>query len=121
MLSKLERESGLTSSEAEEVKKIVFQYIQDDQDDGKRLEEIRNNAIADSPNSWKSVIYSDPEYVALHKQKSNLLNQAIAQLVSTLGSRPFTKLDLYTRHYKDRMKAAQARKQAESSQGEKQK
>jgi len=111
--TKLERESGLTSSEAAEVKRIVFQYFQDDQNAENQMSEIRSRAIADYPNSWKSVIYSDPEYIALHKQKSNLLNQTIAQLVSTLGSRPFTKLDLYTRHYKDRMKAAQEPRKAE--------
>jgi hypothetical protein len=79
------------------------------------MEEIRAKAIADSPNSWKNVIFSDPEYVALHKHQSNLINQTIAQLVLTLGSRPFTRLDFYTRHMDDQMKAAHARKQAEGA------
>ena len=63
--TKLERESGLTSSESAEVTKIVLQYFRDDKNEENVMLEIRSRAIADSPNSWKSVIYSDAEYVAL--------------------------------------------------------
>ena len=114
--TRLEKESGLTSSDAADVKRIVFQYIQDDQDERKIMDGIRNRAIAAYPNSWKSIVYSDPEYVNLHKLQSKLLDRAIAQLASTLGSKRFTKLDVYTRHYNDRTPAAQARKHTESSQ-----
>jgi hypothetical protein len=115
-LPRLEKESGLTSSEAAWVRRIVFQYIQDDQDDARIMTGIRNRAIADYPNSWKSIVYSDPEYVNLHKLQSKLLTRAIAQLASILGSKRFTKLDSYTRHYEDRTKASQLRKPAEPSQ-----
>jgi hypothetical protein len=117
MRSKLERESGLTASEADQVKQIMYQYFQDLETNDQKSRAIQERMMAESPDSWRQAIFSDPEYAALHEQHENLTNQAVAQLVSTLGSRPFTKLDLYTRHYKDRMKAAQDRKQAESSQG----
>lgn len=116
--ARLGRESGLTASEAAEVKRIAFQYIQDDQEDGQKMERIRNGAIAVYPNSWKTFLYSDPEYVALHRLRAKLLNYAIGQLVTALSPRQFARLDLYTRHYKDWMNDPQVRKQTESSEGD---
>jgi hypothetical protein len=114
--TRLEKEVGLTSSEAADLKRIVFQYIQDDQDQEKMMERIRNRAIASYPDSWKNIVDSDPEYINLVKLQSKLLSQAIAQLASNLGPKRFAKLDSYTRHFEDSTKAAQPRKQAESSQ-----
>jgi hypothetical protein len=115
--TKLERESGLTATEAEQVKQIALQYFQDLVTNGEKSRAIQERIMAESPHSWRQAIFSDPEYAALHEQKENQMNQAIAKLVSILGSRSFTKLDFYTRHMDDQMKAAHARKLAESSQG----
>jgi hypothetical protein len=109
--TRLEKDAGLTSSEAADVNRIVFQYMQDDQDQEKMIAAIRNRAIADYPNSWKSVVDSDPECANLRKLQSTLLSRAIEQLSSTLGPKRFTKLDSYTRHFEDKTKAAQSRKQ----------
>lgn len=50
---------------------------------------------------------SSPELDALRKEHTNLMDQAIANLVAVLGSRSFSRLDLYTRHMDDRFKAMQ--------------
>jgi len=119
--TKLAKESGLTEEQADQVKKIVYQHLQDEQASGQRVEETNKKSGAylhrpDPGHGQKLVI--TPEQAALRQEHWDLVNKAIAQLVSTLGSRPFSKLDLYTRHMDDRMKTQQApRKTAEGSEG----
>ena len=109
--TRFEKESGLTPSEAADVKRIVSQYMEDDQNQEKMMAGIRNRVIADYPNSWKTVLNSDPEYVNLLKLRAKLLSRAIAELSSDLGPNRFPKLDQYTRHYDNKSKASKSRKQ----------
>jgi hypothetical protein len=120
--TKLARESGLTEEQEDQVKQIASQYRQDEQawqlktdEEGRKFRATFFTMPRPNPNQ-KFVI--TPEQAALRQEHWDLVNKAIAQLVSTLGSRSFSRLDLYTRHMDDRMKAQQApRKTAEGSQG----
>ena len=100
--TRFEKESGLTASEVADVKRIVSQYMDDDQNQQTMMERIRNRTIAEYPNSWKTVVDSDPEYSNLLKLRAKLLSKAIEELSSYLGPNRFSKLDQYTRRYDEK-------------------
>jgi hypothetical protein len=110
----LERESAITPEEAANVRQIVTQYFKDEEARSARVQEIRSQAIASGGDSCQAV-FSDPDYMALHKQQWGLIDQSIAQLVSALGARSFSRLDLYTRHMNDRSNATQSSHQTPGS------
>jgi len=114
--TKLERESGLTASEAAEIKQIIDQYFRDEQAREQQENDIRTQAMSENPGTWRQALYSNQDYINLANQRFGLIDQTISRLVSALGPKRFTRLDLYTLHMHDRMKAAQVRKRAESSQ-----
>jgi hypothetical protein len=115
--TRLEKRSGLTAAEADQVKKIAFQYFQDDK--SLRQRSMDADIQSGSPklrhhNIGEKLVIS-PEASALMKEHYDLVNKAIAQLVTDLGSRSFSKLDLFTRHMDDQMKANLARQKAEEA------
>jgi hypothetical protein len=102
------RKSGLTSEEAEIVKKIAAQSRQD---------QISLNAACQADQLAARHTYgahAGPGFLEIPacQQLMNLLPKAIADLVSALGSRSFTQLDGYTLHMHDN-----ARTFAKPSQG----
>jgi len=106
--TRLKKQSGLTSSEADEVKKIAYQYLEDDAAWAQRFVEAGYQARTDHPNAMPGS-YPTPEIDALRREHIDLVNKAIANLVTTLGSRSFSRLDLFTRHMDDWLKNSVAR------------
>jgi hypothetical protein len=95
--------SGLTSDEAETVKKIAANYKTKWEALQSKLR-AANQAIRPvkhkDPNGYKD----SPEYAALlavNQERDSLFPSVKAELISVLGSRSFTRLDSYTLHSHD--------------------
>jgi hypothetical protein len=104
--TRLEKQSGLTASESEEVKKIAYQWLKDDAEFGQRFVEAGNRAHAAHPNEAAGG-YPTPEIDAMRQESIDIANKAIIDLLRVLGSRSFSKLDLFTRHMDDWLKSMQ--------------
>lgn len=98
MRTKLARESSLTIAEAVQVKQVADQWIKSEQDRAIASHE----RYLSEPKAFFAV-GRDP---VRQREHWATVDQAIAQLVAALGSREFSKLDLYTRHMDDRGKAS---------------
>jgi hypothetical protein len=108
------RKSGLTPEEAETVKKIAAQYRKDfvDLNESCRADQLiaRRNYGGDRAAKSKFLEASTCQ------QLWNLLPKAIADLLTALGSRSFTRLDGYTRHMNDNAKILYRQGQPANSQ-----
>jgi hypothetical protein len=123
--SRLEKQSALSAAEATQVKQIAAQWKQDEADRMQRAAEVAAKWRSTHPPTVvngrpsRPSPYTDPEHRALNQEQWDLVNKAIAQLVTTLGTKSFARLDLYTRHMDDQMKAMEVPcKPADPSKGE---
>jgi len=111
----LQDKSGLTEAEAIKVKQIAAEYAADVDALNQKGFELSGKYNPHRPPEAKSR--------ALNQEDVDIVNKAITRLVDSLGSRSFSRLDLYTRHYMDAAKgqtdaatkAANAKKAADAA------
>jgi nucleoid-associated protein YejK len=96
------RKSGLTPEEAEIVKKIGVQYRKDQVDLGEscRADQLTARHTYGQDRDARRKFLEGSTCQQLY----NLIPKAMADLLTALGSRSFTRLDGYTRHMNDNAK-----------------
>ena len=98
------RKSGLTPEEAEIVKKIAAKYRKDfvDLNESCRADQLTaRRTYAGDPDARRKFLEG-----STCQQLYNLIPKAMADLLTALGSRSFTRLDGYTRHMNDNAKVS---------------
>jgi len=108
------RKSGLTPEEAEIVKKIAAQYRKDfvDLNESCRADQLTaRRTYGGDPDARRKFLEG-----STCQQLYNLIPKAMADLLTALGSRSFTRLDGYTRHMHDNAKILYRRGQPASGQ-----
>jgi len=100
--TRLQKYSGLTAEEAEQVKQVARKYLADRQSFEQKAAAIASQYRATHPYEQRKL--NDPvppEFAPLRQESLDLVHHAIAELVTALGSRSFSRLDLYTIHMDD--------------------
>lgn len=112
--SLLQVKSGLSEEEANKVKEVAAEYqlaVDASNEMGRQLE---GGDVAKStrPTDPAQAAALNAGFAALQLKQAKDINDAIARLVAALGSRSFSRLDLYTRHYTDEYRAQTDRSKA---------
>jgi hypothetical protein len=112
--SLLQVKSGLTEEESSRVKEIAAEYkraVDASNEMGRQLER-GDVGKPTRPTDPVQAAALNASYAALQLKNAKDINDAIARLVAALGSRSFSRLDLYTRHYTDEYRAQTERSKA---------
>jgi hypothetical protein len=99
--TRLQKYSGLTAEESEQVKQVARKYLADRQSFDDKAAAMGSAYRAAHPHEIPNINAIPPELDALRQERLDVVRRAEAELLTALGSRSFSRLDLYTIHMDD--------------------
>jgi len=97
----LERQSGLTHEQAEQVKRIASKCLSDVQENSRQAQEALHEYRDQNPNASIKPGALPINLQQMEDQRWTIVEAAIQELISTLGTKGFASLDQYDLHRHD--------------------